>query len=117
MKKNALHIYVCNKRARSINTHLIQLLIYMKILKKAKGMLIYENKNNHELMIIPIEVNDHYIKWVDYTFEWLRQVRKAWEEKTLPKKNYRSNSKIISNIRTIDLRNVYMFSLGITTFQ
>ena len=74
--------------------HLIQLLIYMKILKKAKAVLIYENKNNHELLILPVEVNDHYRRWVDQAFDWMRTVRKAWVDRTLPKKNYRSNSKI-----------------------
>jgi len=74
--------------------HKIQLLIYMKILKKAKGVIIYENKNNHELLAIPVVVNDYYIKWIDQTFDWMRTVRKAWEDKTLPTKNYRSNSKI-----------------------
>lgn len=77
--------------------HLEQLLIYMKILKKAKGVLIYENKNNHELLALPVDVNDHYIEWVENTFEWMRTVRKAWEDKTLPMKNYRSNSKICKN--------------------
>jgi len=77
--------------------HLIQLLIYMKILKKAKAVLIYENKNNHELLVLPVEVNDHYRQWVDQAFEWMRTVRKAWVDRTLPKKNYRSNSKICKN--------------------
>jgi CRISPR/Cas system-associated exonuclease Cas4 (RecB family) len=74
--------------------HLIQLLIYMKILKKSKGVLIYENKNNHELLVLPVEVTDYYRQWIDETFDWMRNVRKAWTEKTLPTKNYRSNSKI-----------------------
>ena len=74
--------------------HLIQLLIYMKILKKSKGVLIYENKNNHELLIIPVEVTDHYRQWIDNTFQWMRDVRKTWVERKLPTKNYRSNSKI-----------------------
>jgi CRISPR/Cas system-associated exonuclease Cas4 (RecB family) len=74
--------------------HLIQLLIYMKILKKAKAVLIYENKNNHELLAIPVEANDYYVRWVNDAFDWMRAVRKSWEEKKLPKKNYRSNSKI-----------------------
>ncbi len=74
--------------------HLIQLLIYMKILKKSKGVLIYENKNNHELLVLPVEVTDYYRQWVDQTFQWMRDVRKAWTDKTLPTKNYRSNSKI-----------------------
>jgi CRISPR/Cas system-associated exonuclease Cas4 (RecB family) len=66
----------------------------MKILKKAKGMLIYENKNNHELLIFEIGVNDQYRQWVDYAFNWMREVRKSWEDKVLPTKNYRSNSKV-----------------------
>jgi len=70
------------KNSRKAKTgHLIQILIYMKILKKAKGVLIYENKNNHELLAIPVEVNEYYIKWVDQAFEWMRTVRKAWEIK------------------------------------
>jgi CRISPR/Cas system-associated exonuclease Cas4 (RecB family) len=82
------------KSRKAKSGHLIQILIYMKILKKAKGVLIYENKNNHELLAIPVEVNEYYIKWVDQAFDWMRTVRKAWEDKTLPSKNYRSNSKI-----------------------
>jgi CRISPR/Cas system-associated exonuclease Cas4 (RecB family) len=74
--------------------HLIQLLIYMKILNKTKAVLIYENKNNHDLLVIPVEINDYYVRWVNQTFDWMREVRKAWEDKQLPKKNYRSNSKI-----------------------
>lgn len=74
--------------------HLIQLLIYMKIKKKSKAVLIYENKNNHDLLIIPVELNDYYRQWVDGAFNWMREVRKAWETKQLPTKNYRSNSKI-----------------------
>jgi CRISPR/Cas system-associated exonuclease Cas4 (RecB family) len=74
--------------------HLIQLLIYMKIFKKAKAVMIYENKNNHELLLLPVEVNDHYRRWVDQAFDWMRTVRKAWVDRTLPQKNYRSNSKI-----------------------
>jgi len=74
--------------------HLMQLIMYMKILKKDLGALIYENKNNHELLVIPVEVNDHYRRWVDQAFDWMRTVRKSWENKELPQKTYRANSKI-----------------------
>jgi CRISPR/Cas system-associated exonuclease Cas4 (RecB family) len=76
--------------------HLIQLLIYMKILGKSKAVLIYENKNNHDLLVLPVEVapGSYYVQWVNQAFEWMKTVRKAWEDKTLPEKNYRSNSKI-----------------------
>jgi CRISPR/Cas system-associated exonuclease Cas4 (RecB family) len=74
--------------------HLVQLLIYMKIMNKSKSVLIYENKNTHELLIIPVELNEYMYQWVENAFEWMRTVRKAWEDKTLPTKNYRVNSKI-----------------------
>jgi CRISPR/Cas system-associated exonuclease Cas4 (RecB family) len=74
--------------------HLIQLLIYMKILNRGKAILIYENKNNHELLIFPVEPTEYSFTWVENAFEWMRKVRAAWENKTLPEKNYRSNSKI-----------------------
>lgn len=76
--------------------HLVQLLIYMKILNKTKAVLIYENKNNHDLLILPVEVTPggYAVQWVNQTFEWMKSVRKAWEDKKLPEKNYRSNSKI-----------------------
>jgi CRISPR/Cas system-associated exonuclease Cas4 (RecB family) len=75
-------------------SHMMQLLIYMKILNKPKGVLIYENKNTHELLVFPVEVGDLYKNWVNNTFDWLKEVRQAWVDKTIPQKNYRSNSKV-----------------------
>jgi CRISPR/Cas system-associated exonuclease Cas4 (RecB family) len=66
----------------------------MKILQKRKAVLIYENKNNHELLVIPVQITDYQIEWVNRAFDWMKEVRKAWEEQKLPTKNYRSNSKI-----------------------
>jgi len=74
--------------------HLVQLLIYMKILNKTEAVLIYENKNNHDLLVIPVEINDYKVRWVNQAFDWMKTVRKSWEDKQLPEKNYRSNSKI-----------------------
>ena len=66
----------------------------MKILGKGKGLMIYENKNNHELLVFPVEVSDIYRKWVDYAFGWMREVYASWKKKELPTKNYRSNAKV-----------------------
>ncbi len=74
--------------------HIEQLLIYMKILSKKRGVLIYESKNTHELLIIPVDMTEEYEEWVNELWEWMRTVRKAWEEKTIPQKPYRSNSKV-----------------------
>lgn len=74
--------------------HLMQLLIYMKVWKIGKGVMIYENKNNHELLTLPVVVNDHFRRWVDQAFDWMRTVYKSWKDRELPQKPYRSNSKI-----------------------
>jgi len=74
--------------------HLMQLLMYMKILKKDKGVLIYENKNNHELLTLPVKLDENYRNWTNYAFDWMREVRKAWQDRNLPVKTYRANSKI-----------------------
>lgn len=83
--------------------HMVQLLIYMKIKNKQRSLLIYENKNNHDLLVFPVELNEYLSEWVENTFEWMRTVRSAWENKTLPTKNYRSNSKIC---KTCPIRDV-----------
>lgn len=82
------------KSGKPKKDHVAQTLIYMKILNKQKGLIIYENKNNHELLLFPIEVNDKYRNWINNTFDWMNSVYTAWQNKTLPIKNYRSNAKI-----------------------
>lgn len=74
--------------------HLEQILLYMKVLKMSKGVLIYESKNSHELHIIIVDVKPEYIEWVDNAFAWMKTVRKMWDDKQLPMKPYRSNSKV-----------------------
>ena len=79
---------------KSKTAHLMQLLMYMKVWGIGKGVMIYENKNNHELLTLPVSVNDNYRNWVNKTFDWMRVVYKSWQDKELPQKPYRSNSKI-----------------------
>lgn len=86
--------FAYRKHAKPPSYHLMQLIIYMKILGKKLGVLLYENKNTHELHAITVEPTDEYKAWAEYAFDWMRSVRKAWEDKTLPQKPYRSNSKV-----------------------
>jgi hypothetical protein len=74
--------------------HIFQILIYMKILGYQRGIILYENKNNHELLPILVEVNDYYREYLNNAFEWMKVVRASWMKNELPIKNYRSNSKI-----------------------
>jgi len=86
--------FAYRKHAKPPNYHLMQLIIYMKILGKRLGVLLYESKNSHELHAIPVEVNDEYKAWADYAFDWMKKVRAQWESGEIPQKPYRSNSKI-----------------------
>jgi CRISPR/Cas system-associated exonuclease Cas4 (RecB family) len=86
--------FAYRKHAKPPNYHLMQLIIYMKVLGKKLGILLYENKNSHELHAITVEPTEEYKAWGEYAFDWMRKVRKAWEEGTIPQKTYRSNSKV-----------------------
>jgi len=74
--------------------HLMQLLLYMKVWEMRKGVMIYENKNTHELLTLPVVLSERYRAWAEEVFEWMKLVYKNWQEKQLPEIPYRSNSKI-----------------------
>ena len=86
--------FAYRKHAKPPNYHLMQLIIYMKVLGKKLGVLLYENKNTHELHAITVEPKEEYRAWADYAFDWMRKVRKQWESGEIPQKPYRSNSKV-----------------------
>ena len=86
--------FMYRKHAKPPTYHLMQLIIYMKVLGKKLGILLYENKNSHELHAITVEPEPEYIAWADYAFSWMKEVRKAWEDRKLPQKTYRANSKV-----------------------
>ncbi len=82
------------KSGKAPDYHVVQLLIYMALMKKTRGVFIYESKNSHELYIIPVEMTPEYEQWLEDTFTWMRDVKKAFNDKELPVKPYRSNSKV-----------------------
>lgn len=86
--------FLYRKHAKPPSYHLMQLIIYMKVLGKRLGILLYENKNSHELHAITVEPTEEYIAWADYAFDWMRKVRAQWESGEIPKKPVRSNAKM-----------------------
>ena len=86
--------FAYRKYARPPSYHLMQLAIYMKVLGNKLGLLLYENKNSHELHAIAVEPTEELISWGDYAFDWMRKVRSQWENEEIPQKTYRSNSKV-----------------------
>jgi CRISPR/Cas system-associated exonuclease Cas4 (RecB family) len=86
--------FAYRKHAKPPSYHLMQLIIYMKVLGKKLGILLYENKNSHELHAITVEPKEEYKAWADYAFDWMKKVRAQWESGEIPQKPYRSNSKV-----------------------
>ena len=69
----------------------------MKVLGKKLGVLLYENKNSHELHAITVEPTPELVAWGEYAFQWMKEVRSQWENGDIPQKPYRSNSKVCKN--------------------
>lgn len=75
--------------------HLLQVLLYMKVLGLNKGFLLYENKNTQQLMLLPVTWNVANTKLIDDTFEWMRQTYATWQAGTLPKRPFKSARSVV----------------------
>lgn len=73
--------------------HLLQLLIYMKVLGKKKGFLLYENKNTQAILLIAVEMTPENERLIEDTFEWMRMVYANWQEGKKPTRPFRPKSK------------------------
>lgn len=85
------HRYLTGKPKEN---NLLQLLIYMKAENCRWGFLFYEDKNTQEFMVIPVEMNEENEKFLEDSLDWLRKVRKAWEDGEVPNRPFRKNNKI-----------------------
>lgn len=64
--------------------HVFQLLVYMKILGSKLGFIMYENKNDYSKLMLPVHMTPENEALIEDAFEWMRTVRKAYDESTLP---------------------------------
>jgi CRISPR/Cas system-associated exonuclease Cas4 (RecB family) len=72
--------------------HLIQLLLYMYITDTKEGFVMYENKDNQELCVLPVMLNDRTKKIVEDILEWMREVRKAFDDDKMPDRVFTKTS-------------------------
>ena len=110
-KELPIEIKTCNDASfearknsrKALPYHIEQLLMYMRIGGHDLGAILYENKNTHELLAIPVEMTDAYNRWLDSLFEWMGVVYDAYLDDEIPKKQYRSNSKVCAScpLRTV----------------
>lgn len=72
----------------------LQLLLYLYFLGEEYGVLLYEDKNDHQKLLIPVQMTEKNREAVEKVVEWMREVHKAYKEDKLPTNPFRSNSKI-----------------------
>jgi CRISPR/Cas system-associated exonuclease Cas4 (RecB family) len=73
------------------NYHLIQLLTYLRALNLKRGFLLYLNKNDQTVCVIPVELDETNEAIIEEVFSWLRSTRAAWEAGTLPERPFRKS--------------------------
>lgn len=73
--------------------HILQVLLYMWATGNEEALLIYESKDSHQLLIIPVYKADH-VDDLEELLGWMRNVHKTWADGEIAKRPYRSNSKV-----------------------
>lgn len=79
-----------------------QLLLYMYLKEKHWGALLYENKNDHKKLLIPVEMTPERQEKIESIISWMRLVYANWKEGELPKIPYRKNSKVCGGCQLKD---------------
>lgn len=72
---------------------LLQLLIYMKVKEKDKGFFLIEDKNTHEILILPIKMTPENKELIEYVFDWMRKVKANSDANMLPERPFTQKSK------------------------
>lgn len=62
------------------DAHLIQILIYMRILKLKTGILLYVDRNTGKMLSVPITISELNKKYVAYIFDWMKQIKAAADD-------------------------------------
>lgn len=81
-------------KAKGPDYQVLQLLLYMYSLNIKHGLLLYEDKNDHNKLLIPVTLDEINREKIDKVVEWMRLVYKTYLDGKLPERPYRKNSKI-----------------------
>lgn len=71
---------------------LVQLLIYMYVTGRERGFFITENKNTHELFILPVRMTEERKELIENIFDWMRKVKDNAENGELPVRPFTKSS-------------------------
>ena len=69
--------------------HIAQVLLYMWAKDVSMGFVLYENKDSHEILIIPVKREDHEEE-LQELLSWMRKVYQAHQDGELPTRPHKS---------------------------
>lgn len=99
--KDEAYLFRQNSMEPSKN-HLLQILIYMDVMETDEGFVMYENKNNQEILIIPVKMTESNREFLDSCYAWMKEVYLSWGHKELAKRPFRKNNNICKNCPVVD---------------
>jgi CRISPR/Cas system-associated exonuclease Cas4 (RecB family) len=70
---------------KPLSSHLVQLLIYMRVLNLDNGFFYYENKNTQQFIILPVQMSKSLSEYTDEIFDWMKEVRRTFDAKDYAK--------------------------------
>lgn len=83
--------------------HLYQILLYMMIEGTDKGVLLYEDRGNLNILPIMITMNKRNERILNDALDWMRSVRAHWEEgKEIPKRPWTKRNKACKSCPVFD---------------
>ncbi len=71
------------RKGDAMDYHIMQLCIYLYMAGLENGIVLYENRNDFEMLAIPVSFSDNADN-VESTLDWLRQVWEAHQNDQLP---------------------------------
>lgn len=71
---------------------LIQLLMYMYLTDHDRGFFFTENKDTHEVFVLPVKMTDEYKEEVERVLDWMRVVKHNATHGELPKRAFTKSS-------------------------
>lgn len=74
------HFYKLKDEGVPKESHLIQLLIYMKLLEIDEGFILYEDKNEHNITATPVLMTGKNVEYIEYIFDWMIKVYSAFKD-------------------------------------
>lgn len=66
------------------DAHILQVLLYMKILKYKYGVLVYINRDSGKMFLIPITISPINIEFINYVLNWMTETKRWADEESTP---------------------------------